>query len=307
MTYQIYEMLRQGRISGDEIGRRLSISRAAVNKHIKKLRATGVNMLSTSGIGYEWINDGLINEYSLKYEFKKYGLSNGIICKPTTSTNRDAKELALTEARDMLIVAPYQSKGRGRLSREFESAIGGAYFTLIINGKGIPVALSMRVVLIVGLAVNDMLADYGINGLLKWPNDVFVEGKKITGILMELITEGAETSKIIIGIGINIINKLSDNLSKIATNMKDYTAKPLNIAEIIGNVSKRIYNYIEQLKNGHWEDIKSKYLMKSYNINKNVLCNGVTGIAKGITEEGFLIIDVNGEDNRIITGDVNIC
>lgn len=306
MTYQIYEWLRQGKTSGGEMGRRLNISRAAVNKHIRKLRECEIVIESASGIGYRWIKDNAVNEYGVRYHLRQLKREINVVFKPTESTNTNAKALSMDNSEDLLVVAPYQTEGRGRLDRKFISNKGGAYFSLVINDSGLPVATVMRTVLVAGLAVRDALMDYGIESELKWPNDVMISGRKVSGILLELIASGETADKIIMGIGINVNNQLPDELGEVATRLADYK-QIIDISELIAKVISKIYFYFHKLRSGHWIEIKDKYLKYSYNLNKTVVSGGIKGVAKGITDEGFLIVDSNGKENKIITGDVNLC
>lgn len=306
MTYQIYKMLRDCNLSGDEIGKRLNVSRAAINKHIMKLRAEGVVINSSSGVGYQWVGENGVNEYAIRYELDNIGLSTELFYQTVGSTNTYAKSRAMDNNSDLLVVAPYQTAGRGRLNKTFSSKEGGAYFSLVINNLNIPLATVMRMVIISGIAVRDTLKQYGINAKLKWPNDVIVDNKKICGILLELMSSGETADKIIIGIGININNNI-DDIKDIATRMLEHTSNDICIAKVITEVVKKIYDYIEMLLNGEWKELKIKYESLSYSIGRMVECNSIRGKALRITDEGFLIVEVNGVEERIITGDVNIC
>lgn len=307
MTYTIYRILREESLSGDIIGKRLSISRTAVNKHIAKLRERGVDIKSLKGVGYRWIGDVVVNEYSLMYELEGLGINIPVICKDCESTNKEAKKIALENDNNILIVAPCQSKGKGRSKRDFESLLGGAYFSLIISNVELDLANIMRAVIASGVAVYDILKVFGVSSLLKWPNDVYVNNKKICGILMELITNGEYADKIIIGIGINIDNELSSNLLDTATRLKENTKSNYNVSQIIAMIVDRLLYYVELLKSGDWPIIRNKYINNSYTLQKQVCYNEKKGIAKGIDNQGFLIINSNGEEQKILSGDVDIC
>lgn len=303
MTYKVYKLLKNGIISGDEIGKKINMSRAGVNKHIKKLRESGIEITSLKGVGYQIKDTNSLNYYQLKYIIDK---NLDIIVKTTESTNNDARAYTLQNSSDLLVTAPIQTKGKGRLKREFISAEGGAYFTLVKNETRLPLANIMRVVLIVGLAVSDTLNEYGISNKLKWPNDIMVNDKKICGILLELISNGMSAEKIIMGIGINVNNEINPAILDIATSMQNILNKEININEIIKSVVDKIYIYIEDLVNGKWAEIKAKYIENSYTLNKIVTSNGITGKAIKLTDEGFLVIQTENEEKTILTGDVNI-
>jgi len=306
MTYRIYEIIRRGAVSGDEIGKALNISRAAVNKHIKKLKNEGVIIESKSGVGYQWIKDSKVNEYALRYLLNELKINIPVYFKETESTNKDAKVLSMKEEGDFLVVAPHQTAGRGRLNRNFASSEGGAYFTLVLSNTNFPAATVMRTVIIAGLSVLNMLKDYGIESVLKWPNDVYVGGKKVTGILMEVIICGEIADKIIIGIGINVENKIPDDLT-VADNLLNLTGQAPDIAEIIVRTVNNLFNYVSKLKDGKWPEIKEKYRSNCMTIGRLVKFQGKEGIGQGITDEGFLIIKTEEKENTVISGDVEIC
>ncbi|MGI6701052.1 MAG: biotin--[acetyl-CoA-carboxylase] ligase [Christensenellales bacterium] len=306
MTYKIYELLREKPLSGDEIGKNTGISRAAVNKHIKKLKDSGVKILSKTGVGYQWIEDG-INAYSLKYELIKKGMDIDVVFKPTRSTNNDAKQLALSSDKDIIVAAPYQLKGKGRLDREFVSERGGAYFTLVVNSCKLPVAEIMRTVLVTGLAAADAIKSVNIDAKLKWPNDVFVAGKKVAGILMELIASGERAEKLIIGIGINVYNQIPASLKKTAARLADYSEGKIVIPELIARIAQNIYDYLDILKGGGWQELKQRYIAECISLGRRVKYDGYQGEGADITNEGFLVIKGDNEQRIIVSGDVDIC
>ena len=302
--YEVYKLLRECNCSGDEIGITLSITRASVNKHIMALRSIGVIIDAKSGSGYKYVRNDSVNEYALAYELEKIGVKCDSICTVADSTSNIAKEYAVSSSGDRLFVSPYQLGGRGRKDRVFNSEIGGMYMSLVLDKVELPLGEVMRMVIATGIAVYNSMNEYGIKTELKWPNDVYVAGKKICGILLELISDGEYANKLIIGVGINTNNKLPAELKSIATTLYKETGLHYDIAKLASVVVNNIYKELSQLKNNGWLDMKKRYEDVSYTIGKSIKYNQVSGMATGITDQGFLIVD----NHKIITaGDVEIC
>ncbi|HIC98278.1 MAG TPA: biotin--[acetyl-CoA-carboxylase] ligase, partial [Pyrodictiaceae archaeon] len=121
------------------------------------------------------------------------------------STNEFAKKIAPQEGEGTVIVADIQTKGRGRIMRTWSSPKGGLWMSVILKPNPRHIT---KLVFISALAVVETLAEFGIEGKIKWPNDVLVSGKKICGILSEGRYSKSGIEYVILGLGINVNNKL---------------------------------------------------------------------------------------------------
>jgi BirA family biotin operon repressor/biotin-[acetyl-CoA-carboxylase] ligase len=191
-----------GVVSGENLSDRLGISRVSVWKHIKKLQEVGYHIESTPK-GYLFISapDAL---YPWEFGEKKHNIH---YFDEVDSTMDIARELARKQCPHFtVVIAGRQKKGRGRLKRSWLSSEGGLFFTIVIRPK-IPPVLSSRVNLAASMILTQTLRNmFNINAMCKWPNDVLVDGKKISGILSEMEAEIDRVSFISIGIGINVNN-----------------------------------------------------------------------------------------------------
>ena len=200
----ILTMLRAGRdiVSGSELSSALDVSRVAVWKHVHRLQQVGYEIEATPK-GYRLINDP---DIPFAWEFP--GRETSIHHFPRVeSTMEPARKLARSGCPHFtVVVAERQSAGRGRLNRSWHSVSGGLYFTMVLR-RQIPPALSPRLNLCTSLVLAEILRkEYDIPAVVKWPNDVLVDGKKIAGILAEMEAEADRVSYVNIGVGVNVNN-----------------------------------------------------------------------------------------------------
>jgi len=192
MKSRILALLREsdGVVSGSAICARLGTSRVAVWKHIQKLQEMGYG-IESGPKGYR-LNS---SPDSLQpWEFP--GREDRVVFLPEAASTMDvAKELARKGCPAFtVVVAGRQTQGRGRLRRVWDSGEGGLYFRVVLR-PSLPVLWSPRVNFLAALTLADVLRDgYGVDAGLKWPNDILVEGRKLSGLLAEMGSEGAQVN-----------------------------------------------------------------------------------------------------------------
>jgi len=200
MKAEILKLLRaqDDVISGEALSSELGISRVSVWKHIHKLNQAGYGIESGSR-GYRL---GHSPDTPFPWEFPARE-SQIHYFDETSSTMEIAKELARKGCPDFtVVVADRQKKGRGRLKRVWISDAGGLYFTLVLRPR-LPIALSARVSFLASLTLAHVLREWcEIDAKVKWPNDILVQERKISGMLTEMEAEADRINFINIGIGI---------------------------------------------------------------------------------------------------------
>ncbi len=142
----------------------------------------------------------------------------------TTSTNDYIKKF-IKKGQDTLVLAKYQTEGRGTKGRSFSSDVGGIYLTRLKFYKNLSASDAFSIVCDVSMAVVKTLLAFGLKPKIKWPNDILVGDKKICGILTENKIDNGLISYSIVGIGLNVTNKLDDELKPIATTMAENLEK----------------------------------------------------------------------------------
>jgi len=169
-------------ISGEQLSATLGISMVSILKHIPKLQKLGYNILSTPN-GYR-----LIDSPDVPFPWEFADRDFNILYYPEVSSTMDtAKEMAIKNCPDFtVVVAGRQTRGRGRLKRQWLSDDGGIYFTVVLR-PDIPVPLSSRVNFLASLTLARVLRElFQIDAAVKWPNDILVDGHKISGMLSAL-------------------------------------------------------------------------------------------------------------------------
>ena len=202
----ILDLLSDGQFhSGEELGEVLKISRAAISKHIAVIQDWGLEVYKVKGKGYalsnpiELLNGALIHHANLPSP-KLLGVID--------STNQYLLNNMDTIQSGQSCFAEYQEAGRGRRGRTWVSPFGcNIYFSLYWRLED-GLAATMGLSLAIGIAVVDALERLGCSNLkLKWPNDIYIFNKKITGILIQNSLKGSTLQSSIIGIGLNVNQK----------------------------------------------------------------------------------------------------
>jgi BirA family biotin operon repressor/biotin-[acetyl-CoA-carboxylase] ligase len=239
-------------------------------------------------------------------------LGNKIIRYDTvTSTNEVLKELALDEiGSGTVVTAKIQTGGRGRLGRTWESPDGGLWLSVLLEiDQKIDNNKFGLVPLMAGSSVaTAILMEYGVDAGVKWPNDVMIDGRKVCGILCEMV-EHEGTRYIIIGIGINVNNRVKEGyeFSAFSTSIAEEFEKSVKMEVLENTILEELDFRAELLSNAEFDKIIDDWRELSVTLGKNVkvtLPNGeVIGIARDIADDGSLILDVNGQHVTVNAGD----
>lgn len=213
--------------------------------------------------------------------------------KEVGSTNDVAKKYSF----DNIIVAEEQSKGRGRFKREWVSGKGGLWFSIVLK----PSRRVFEYTFIASLAVLRAIKV----GSIKWPNDVVYDGKKVCGILSEIITQGDE-SKVIVGVGINVNNSIPNSLEDIAISLSSIKKKKVNIDSLLNRI---ILNF-EELNKVEFKKILIEYKKNCSILRKEIkvksIDKGISGRAVDVDSDGRLVLKTAKGKIRVGEGDVTV-
>lgn len=306
-----------GYVSGQQLCEQLGVSRTAVWKVINRLKEEGYLIDSVSNKGYRLLSqpDVVTKEAILSKIQTKYMGKNVFSYDEVTSTNTIAKQLAEEgELEGTLIVSDKQNQGKGRRGRYWESPKGtGIFMTVILKPQMKPVYASM-LTLVAALSLNTAIIDLtGLESKIKWPNDIVVNGKKVSGILTELNAEVDYINYIVVGIGINVSMKdFPEELKDKATSLLLESGNPISRAQLIAKTMEYLEGYYERfLRTYDLSELKEEY--SKFLINKDqevrILAEeeSYTGIARGITSEGHLIVERdNHELVEVYSGEVSV-
>ena len=214
------------------------------------------------------------------------------------STNNFCKRYKGVE--DITVTAARQSGGRGTKGRSFSSEEGGLYVSVMRFYKNFPAENAFKIMLSACVAVCKTLENFGVSPVIRWANDVLVNGKKICGTLIENTFSGAYITRSIVGIGINVNNTIPAELEKIATTLSaelNREIKVFAVKEAILRNLEKDYSVIDYKKYINWlgKEVTLKLGEES-----------ITAIALDIAEDGRLIVDINGEIKKISSAEVSL-
>jgi BirA family biotin operon repressor/biotin-[acetyl-CoA-carboxylase] ligase len=232
------------------------------------------------------------------------------------STNRLALKLAQDGAAEgTAVFADCQTRGRGRLQRVWQSPPGcNLYASLLLRPAIVP-ADAARITLMAGVAVAEMISIFCPEGVgLKWPNDVFIRGRKVCGILTEMKTAGRALEAVVVGIGLNVNISAEDfdpAHRKEATSLREETGRSFpreDVAFLLCDYFEKWYRIF--LREG-FAPIRERWLARSGMTGSRVrvIFQGevLEGVVVGIDLDGALLLaDELGAVRRIIAGDASI-
>lgn len=230
------------------------------------------------------------------------------------STNTTAEALARAGAPEgTVVVAQGQKAGRGRWGRSWESPFGkNLYISTILRPHSPPEEVSV-LTLVAGLAVAEMLdEDYGLIARLKWPNDIWLSGKKVGGILTELHTENGRVDYVILGLGLNVNATAADfspELAGQATSLGMASGKNFSIGDMIQNCCFHLEHCYQEFTIDDFGGMQKEYeavmALKGERVRIDGLGPEVSGIVTGVDTRGRLqLADASGNVTAIEAGEV---
>ncbi|WP_300257921.1 biotin--[acetyl-CoA-carboxylase] ligase [Clostridium sp.] len=315
---KILEENRDRSISGEELAKYLSVSRTAIWKSIKSLRGDGYNISAVTNRGYQLTKDNdLISAEGIKIFLNpKYSDNYIRVYKTIDSTNQEAKKLLMDN--DMphgtILIAEEQTAGRGRFQRKFFSPSNkGIYMSVILRPN---MELSKAIHITTSAAISVCRAIETLTKKrpkVKWVNDIFLDDKKICGILTEATGnfESGRVENVVVGIGVNFKTDSKDfpeDIKNIAGSI--FQGEPQNITrnQLVAEILNELFELCENLDD--------KSIIKEYRILSLVLGKEVSflknnkmnkGTAVDITENGALVIKYeNGEIDYLNSGEVSV-
>lgn len=319
MKEEILRLLRSadGYISGQELCNRFGVSRTAVWKAINQLKEAGYEIEAQQNKGYRLVAaPDLMTEAEIKSLMHTDWVAKEVLYFDTIdSTNTKAQELAEKGYQSgTLVVADKQESGKGRRGRSWVSPSGtGIFMTLMIKPDINPNNASM-LTLVAALAVAKAITSVtGEEALIKWPNDIVINGKKVCGILTEMNAQFDYINHIVVGIGINVHNEsFPEEISQMASSlMIEAGGKRFRRAQIIAETMSYFEQYYDTfLKTQDLSALVREYDKLLVNRNKSVRVldpkEPFDGKAMGITSKGELIVDTWESRKLVSSGEVSV-
>ncbi|WP_286228987.1 biotin--[acetyl-CoA-carboxylase] ligase [Neobacillus mesonae] len=305
-------------LSGQYLAELVGCSRTAVWKHIEELRKEGFELEAVRKKGYRIIK----TPERVSADEIMLGLTTSFIGRnihyeeSVESTQKIAHKLASQGVPEgTVVIAEEQRSGKGRMNRNWHSPkYTGIWMSLILK-PNIPLTKAPQLTLLTAVAVVQAMEEItGLTPGIKWPNDILIDGKKVTGILTELQAEADRIHSIIIGVGINVNQKLEDfplELQDKASSLSIQKGEQISRAELIRTIFKHFEKLYSLYLNQGFMPIKILWEGYAVSIGRilkaRTLTEVIEGKALGITDEGVLKIeDQSGVIHHVYSADIEL-
>lgn len=296
-------------VSGEWLASSLGVSRVAVSKHVSTLRGLGYVIEASPATGYRLIASpdlALPTQVSpLLNDPFWCAIEGGAV---TASTHDDAVALARAGAEEgTLIVAGAQSGGRGRLGRQWRSPEGGVYASFVLRPVVAP-AQAGSLSLAVALGIARGLDSLGVECRVKWPNDVWVGGDKLAGVLLEMSAEGDCVRWIVAGFGLNVRREgpVEPGVAYLADIID------VGVPEAAAAALDGVAGVYREWRLSGFSSLASEFRLRSVLTGESVVVSdagGVvraSGIVHGVDEEGRLLVGGEESTQAVVAGEVTL-
>jgi len=310
---RIFRKYEDAYISGEEISKELGVSRASVWKHIETLRGLGYEIDAIPHLGYKLVGrpDRLIPE-EIRSGLRTKSLGKKVIAyESLDSTNNTAYELAEKGGKEgTVVIAENQKKGKGRQGRRWTSPKGGIYLSCILKPEIEPREVA-KITLVTAVAVCNAIREIvDVTAMIKWPNDIVIDKKKVCGILTEMKAEQDKVNFVIVGIGVNV-DMASSQLPKGATSLARESHNKVTKVAVTQSILENLEGQIELFNEDGFNKIRDKWRDYSATLGHQVKVNchneKIEGQALDVDKDGALVVRLDsGIQRRILSGDVVI-
>jgi len=302
-------------VSGEALSGKLGLSRTAVWKVVNALRRKGYRIEAVPSRGYRLVEaPDRLTSLELLPRLETHDLGRVVHAfDEVDSTNAVAFRLAVEGAEHgELVVAERQSQGRGRRGRSWSSPGGlNLYASFILRPELLP-QRAPELTLVAALAVAESLRAAGAPADIKWPNDLLVEGRKISGILTELSADPDRVQFVVLGVGVNLNARLADfppDVQEVATSLLEVTGRPVARAAFTAGLCRRLEDWLDVHASEGFRPVRERWRALSSTLGQEVLVKAerreIRGVAVDVDEDGALRVRTEeGTEERVLAGDV---
>jgi BirA family biotin operon repressor/biotin-[acetyl-CoA-carboxylase] ligase len=320
MDSELLQTLRERKyVSGEELGKRLKMTRTAIWKRINRLRGQGYEIASSPRRGYSLVS---VPDLLLPEEIEQ-GLGTEIFGREIifyhelSSTQVTAKELARQGAEEgTVVIAETQTQGKGRKGRKWSSTPGqGIQISIILRPRLKP-SQSIQIPLVTGVAVAQAIEKVTpLHARIKWPNDLIIGRKKVGGILTEMSAEIDRIDYVVLGIGLNVNTPqvlFPEEIKEVATSLAEELGESVSRVKLLQFLLKEFEGLYSEFTVSGFEPLRERWKAMSKTIGawvelSDVDSEKIRGKVIDIDESGALILQKRDKSiERILAGDVSL-
>lgn len=310
-------MLADGQIhSGQSLASSLGVSRTAVWKQVRRAEEEGYAIATVRGKGYRLVNPLDLLDGDAILDQLSPGLPSTIslqVHDELDSTNAEIirQRAHQKDGRTLVCLADHQTAGRGRRGRPWQSPRGeNLYISFGLTFRG-GFAMLDGLSLALGLVVATALEKQDVSGVgLKWPNDVYVNGSKLSGILVELQGELEEgVVQVVAGIGINVHMSSADEVDQAWTSLaRAVPGRPWQRSQIAADIITSVLQASDTFAKKGFSDFREQWQARDIFRGQMLTAvdGRVLGVGQGIDEQGNYLIEANGELEKVRAGEISL-
>lgn len=313
---QLLQLLSKGEfVSGQKVADELGLSRTAIANHIKLLQEIGLDVYKVKGKGYRLAKPLSLLDASRIIACKEALTPDVLVQNITDSTNSQLMQKVTdgsVKTPGYVIVAEAQTAGRGRRGKVWYSPFGASlYFSMYWRlEQGVQAAMGLS--LIVAIALSRVLEQcYKLSPTVKWPNDVYIDGKKLAGILVELAGQADAACDVIIGIGLNIQlpTQSGSYIDQSYTDLCSGFAQPIDRNRLVAQLQQELITMLCQFSDHGFTEFASEFNRRDHFYMKPVKLSGSTeteGLCLGVDKQGALLIKTNQAIKAFYGGELSL-
>ena len=303
-------------VSGEDLSRRLGLSRAAIWKRIQTLRGLGYGITARRHLGYTLSQKpDRLSSWEISRNLQTRRIAREIhVSGEVTSTNEVAYEMALEGAEEgVVVIAESQTQGRGRMKRSWFSPPGrNLYLSLILKPRILPQLVPMLTYVGAVSIAEALEKSFALKVEVKWPNDILAQGRKLAGLLNEVKAEADGVDFVVLGFGVNLNTakeSFPGELRPSATSVMQQLGHSVSRVDFTRGLLQSIEKWYDTFLVEGGDRIIEKWETLARIRGKMVEVRSFgkihRGVAEGLDREGALIIHgEEGQRKRIVAGDL---
>lgn len=314
---QLIQQLASGELrSGEWLAEQAGISRAAIARHIDQLQQIGLDIYSIKGKGYRLANPITLLDINQMKSLQQPNAAEILLQHLTDSTNTQLlKKLheGQTLQRGSVLVAEAQSAGRGRRGNTWVSPFGSnLYFSLYWPlEQGIQAAMGLS--LVVAIAVAELLeTQYLLPIQLKWPNDIYLSGQKLGGILVELAGQSHAQCDVVIGIGLNIQmpSRSAPDIHQPFTDLASHLTGEVDRNGLVVAMQEKLCSLLQEFERLGFSAFVERFNQRNIWRDQLVQLSSATvmqtGLCRGVDQQGALLLEQQGRSQSFYGGELSL-
>jgi len=312
-------LLADGRFySGRQLAIQLGISKSAISRRISRLSDLGLDVDSVKGKGYCLRAPIELLDKQVICGALGSGVSSKIECLSiqdiTASTNTDALESRITTGYGVFL-SEYQTGGKGRRGKSWYQGFASGLVLSIVKNFELDLKELSAMSLWSAVAVCEVLShSYGDRFKIKWPNDIYVDGRKLAGILLEAKTEVGGQVRLVVGVGVNYVAQhiKAERIDQSWTALSQLQGhNKSNRSILVASIIERIIFRLDRvLTPGFKSDLAEYWSRYDYLVGRDICVSSIGGRVEGhyegLDSSGNLLLSHNGRLVSVNAGEVSV-